>query len=173
MTITDIYANIVRWLPPVAVPFTDTTRSIMLQQTKNETSQLWILDESPRAIAILRNKPVQLRSRKQLANILCATVVATQEIGRDRFTTDDVAEIAGIAIGTLYRYFDDKVAILDYLWPRRRDNFMKPRNFKKEQRQQLAKYIQERQEALADQAAEAEAAETSETPKTPALSLVG
>jgi hypothetical protein len=37
-------------------------------------------------------------------------------------TTGQVANEAGIAIGSLYRYFPDRVAILDRIWPDRRDN---------------------------------------------------
>ncbi|WP_413600825.1 TetR/AcrR family transcriptional regulator [Curtobacterium sp. Curtsp57] len=69
----------------------------------------------------LRNEPVQARSAKRLATIEQAGEVAIAEIGIDRFTTADVARIAGCSIGTVYRYFPDRVAILDRLRPHRHD----------------------------------------------------
>lgn len=33
------------------------------------------------------------------------------------------AEVAGVSIGTVYRYFPDRVAILDHLWPDRADTY--------------------------------------------------
>ncbi|WP_213816255.1 TetR/AcrR family transcriptional regulator [Glaciihabitans sp. dw_435] len=46
-------------------------------------------------------------------------VTAINLAGRDRFTTADVAAIAGCSIGTLYRYYKDRIAILDAIWPDR------------------------------------------------------
>lgn len=67
----------------------------------------------------LRNEPVQARSTARLAGIEAAAEQAIAEEGIDRFTTADVARIAGCSIGTVYRYFPDRVAILDRLRPHR------------------------------------------------------
>lgn len=67
----------------------------------------------------LRNEPVQARSTKRLQCIEEAAERAIAEVGIDRFTTADVARIAGCSIGTVYRYFPDRVAILDRLRPHR------------------------------------------------------
>ena len=67
----------------------------------------------------LRNSPVQARSVDRLATILDAARPVLQEVGRDRLTTGMVAEAAGCSIGTLYRYFPDRVAVLDAIAPDR------------------------------------------------------
>jgi len=67
----------------------------------------------------LRNSPVQARSVDRLATILDAARQVLQEVGRDRLTTGMVAEAAGCSIGTLYRYFPDRVAVLDAIAPDR------------------------------------------------------
>lgn len=69
----------------------------------------------------LRNEPVQKRSAARLSAIEQAAEQAIAEEGVDRFTTADVARIAGCSIGTVYRYFPDRVAILDRLRPNRHD----------------------------------------------------
>jgi AcrR family transcriptional regulator len=80
---------------------------------------------------ILRNKPVQERSQARLLDIMDAAreALADPAIGRDRFTTADVARISGCSIGTVYRYFPDRVAILDRVWPERNDSVL-PREAK-------------------------------------------
>jgi len=67
----------------------------------------------------LRNSPVQARSVGRLATILDAARQVLEEVGRDRLTTGMVAEAAGCSIGTLYRYFPDRVAVLDAIAPDR------------------------------------------------------
>lgn len=63
----------------------------------------------------LRNTPVQARSAARLTGIEQAAETAIATIGIDRYTTADVARIAGCSIGTVDRYFPDRVAILDRL----------------------------------------------------------
>ena len=72
----------------------------------------------------LRVQPQQQRSKAQLAAIEKAARSILHTVGRDRFTTGQVAAAAGVSIGTIYRYFPDKVAILDQVWPERRDDKM-------------------------------------------------
>lgn len=67
----------------------------------------------------LRNEPVQKRSTARLAALEAAAEQAIAEEGIDKFTTAYVARIAGCSIGTVYRYFPDRVAILDRLRPNR------------------------------------------------------
>lgn len=68
-----------------------------------------------------RNTPVQDRAVKRLARIKAAAVMLYNdpEVGRDRLTTADVALLADCAIGTVYRYFTDRVALLDAIAPDR------------------------------------------------------
>ena len=51
------------------------------------------------------------------ARLLEATRWCVAEYGRDRFTTEQVAERAGVAIGALYRYFENRAALLDEALP--------------------------------------------------------
>jgi AcrR family transcriptional regulator len=67
----------------------------------------------------LRTTPKIERSRERLDRIETAAREVIAEKGRDRFTTQDVADRAGVTIGALYRYFGDRVDILDHLYPNR------------------------------------------------------
>ena len=81
----------------------------------------------------LKMVPTQQRSRDRLKELTTAAeeLFADPRYGRERTTTALIAERAGAAIGTVYRYFDDIVAILNYVWPNRRDKVMKPKKPKK------------------------------------------
>ena len=59
-----------------------------------------------------RNKPVQERALKQIANILETTAHLLEQVGQDDLTTILVAKHAGISVGTLYHYFPNKYAIM-------------------------------------------------------------
>lgn len=67
----------------------------------------------------LRNDPIQARSNSRLQTIRLAALQHLADVGRDRFSTAGVVKLAGCSIGTFYRYFDDRVAILDDIWPDR------------------------------------------------------
>lgn len=70
-------------------------------------------------ITELRTNPIQERSARRLKQLEDAAREAINTIGRDAFTTADVAAIAGASIGTVYRYFPDRIAILNRVWPNR------------------------------------------------------
>ncbi len=63
----------------------------------------------------LRNEPVQARSTARLAQLLDAAASIIDEIGYERLTTAMVADRAGASIGTVYRYFPDRIALLQGL----------------------------------------------------------
>ena len=63
----------------------------------------------------LRNEPVQARSTARLTALLDAAAAIIDEIGFERLTTAMVAERAGASIGTVYRYFPDRIAVLQAL----------------------------------------------------------
>jgi AcrR family transcriptional regulator len=65
--------------------------------------------------APLRNEPVQARSTARLTALLDAAAAAVNELGYERLTTAMVAERAGASIGTVYRYFPDRIAVLQAL----------------------------------------------------------
>ncbi|WP_421997228.1 TetR/AcrR family transcriptional regulator [Reyranella sp.] len=59
-----------------------------------------------------RRVPRQARSAETVALILEASAQILEARGLAGFTTNAVAERAGVSVGTLYQYFDDKRAIL-------------------------------------------------------------
>ena len=69
----------------------------------------------------IRNEPVQARSTARLAALLDAAAHVIDEIGYERLTTAMVAERAGASIGTVYRYFPDRIAVLQSLAARNAD----------------------------------------------------
>ncbi|MFC0678253.1 TetR/AcrR family transcriptional regulator [Lysobacter korlensis] len=64
---------------------------------------------------LLRNAPVQARSAARLAALLDAAASTLDDVGMERLTTALVAERAGASIGTVYRYFPDRVTLLQAL----------------------------------------------------------
>ena len=74
-----------------------------------------IVDSGAEARIPLRNEPVQARSAARLSALLDAAAAIVDEIGYERITTAMVAERAGASIGTVYRYFPDRIAVLQAL----------------------------------------------------------
>lgn len=87
----------------------------------------------PTYFADLKNYPTQKRSKKTVEEIISAAEFVLRTIGRDTFTTENVSEMAGISVGTLYRYFYDRTHILDVVWPDRKDVFLPPENEENEE----------------------------------------
>lgn len=77
--------------------------------------------------ALLRHEPVQARSNARLAALLDAAALTIDTVGYERLTTAMVAEHAGASIGTVYRYFPDRIAVLQGVAARASDHFL--RNF--------------------------------------------
>jgi AcrR family transcriptional regulator len=63
----------------------------------------------------MRNIPQQTRSLQRVDLILDTAARLLAEVGYESITTNAIAEQAGISIGSLYRYFPDKEAILKAL----------------------------------------------------------
>lgn len=74
--------------------------------------------------AQLRNEPVQARSAARLEALLDAAASVVEELGYERLTTAMVAERAGASIGTVYRYFPDRIAVLQALAARNLDRII-------------------------------------------------
>jgi AcrR family transcriptional regulator len=70
------------------------------------------LAKSKQAIEVKRRIPRQARSAETVALILEATAQILEAGDLPAFTTNAVAERAGVSIGTLYQYFADKNEIL-------------------------------------------------------------
>lgn len=73
---------------------------------------------------LLRHEPVQARSNARLAALLDAAAVTIDHVGYERLTTAMVAERAGASIGTVYRYFPDRIAVLQGVAARASDRFL-------------------------------------------------
>lgn len=64
---------------------------------------------------LIRTEPIQQRSADRLSALLDAAAEVVDEVGFDRITTAMIAERAGASIGTVYRYYPDRVAVLHAL----------------------------------------------------------
>ncbi len=74
-----------------------------------------ILGADPGRKRTVRTEPTQRRSSQRLDALLDAAAEIVDESGFERLTTQMVAERAGASIGTVYRYFPDRVAVLHAL----------------------------------------------------------
>lgn len=74
-----------------------------------------ILGADPSRKRAVRTEPTQRRSTQRLDALLDAAAEIVDETGFERLTTQMVAERAGASIGTVYRYFPDRVAVLHAL----------------------------------------------------------
>ncbi|WP_432103666.1 TetR family transcriptional regulator [Streptomyces sp. bgisy091] len=63
----------------------------------------------------LRRVPVQQRSADRLARILDAGAALLDETGYEQLSTRAVADRAGVPIGSVYRFFSDKRALVEAL----------------------------------------------------------
>ena len=70
----------------------------------------------------MRKFPQQTRSTDTVNTICEAAIQLLNTNQAPAFTTNHIAERAGVSVGTLYRYFPDKMAILRYLVRREIDH---------------------------------------------------
>lgn len=63
----------------------------------------------------LRRKPQQKRSQARVERILDAAAIVFDEVGFETATTHAIAERADTAVGSLYQFFPDKLAIFNAL----------------------------------------------------------
>ena len=78
---------------------------------------------SPPSHAHLRRAPVQQRSAHRLARILDACAEVLDEEGYEELSTRTVAARAGVPIGSVYRFFGNKRALVEALGRRNLDGF--------------------------------------------------
>jgi AcrR family transcriptional regulator len=65
-----------------------------------------------------RRRPRQRRSKETVAAIVEAAARVFAEVGVEQATTNEIAEVAGVSIGSLYQYFPNKRALLEALYDR-------------------------------------------------------
>ncbi len=63
----------------------------------------------------MRKRPKQERSQLMVATLIEATARCMSKYGFDGVTTPKIAEIAGVSVGSLYQYFDDKQGLIEAL----------------------------------------------------------
>src|SRR5689334_2870035 len=72
----------------------------------------------------MRKEPRQARSRAMVEAIVGAGARVLGDRGMNGFTTNEVADVAGISIGSLYQYFPDKLALIDAIRRRHLDDVL-------------------------------------------------
>ncbi|MGW0121928.1 TetR family transcriptional regulator [Streptomyces sp. NPDC003327] len=77
----------------------------------------------PQTAAVFRRAPVQQRSAERLARILDACAVLLDEVGYEQLSTRAVAVRAGVPIGSVYRFFGNKRAMVAALAHRNLDHY--------------------------------------------------
>jgi AcrR family transcriptional regulator len=65
-----------------------------------------------------RRIPRQYRSRQTVEAVLAAVPLVLKRRGEESITTNRIAEVAGVSIGSLYQYFPDKRSIFGALHER-------------------------------------------------------
>ncbi|MFI6422754.1 TetR family transcriptional regulator [Streptomyces sp. NPDC050842] len=78
---------------------------------------------SPKTPPVLRRAPVQQRSAERLARILDACADLLDETGYEQLSTRAVAARAGVPIGSVYRFFGNKRAMVAALAHRNLDQY--------------------------------------------------
>ena len=64
----------------------------------------------------LKREPRQERSKQLVQALLDATRQILEREGKDALNTNRIAEVAGVSIGSLYQYFDDKDALVEAIF---------------------------------------------------------
>jgi len=65
-----------------------------------------------------RTRPIQKRAIRTVDRILDAAVDLLDEVGVDAFNTNLIAERAGVAVRSVYRYYPNKLAVIVALYER-------------------------------------------------------
>jgi AcrR family transcriptional regulator len=71
-----------------------------------------------------RKQPRQERAQATHDAILEAGARVLEEVGLERATTNRIAEVAGVSIGSLYQFFPNKEALVEALFQRESDQLM-------------------------------------------------
>ena len=66
---------------------------------------------------MIRVVPVQDRAKKRYEAILEAAREHFNDVGRERFSLDTVAALAECSVATIYRYFEDRMTLIEVAIP--------------------------------------------------------
>jgi AcrR family transcriptional regulator len=72
--------------------------------------------KQPRVEIDVRRQPTQERAKQTMDNILETTAALLEEVSIDSFTTNLLAERAGIPVRSVYRYYPNKIAVIVAIW---------------------------------------------------------
>ncbi|MGC1549252.1 MAG: TetR/AcrR family transcriptional regulator [Rhodanobacter sp.] len=75
----------------------------------------------PKQVGTMRKTPRQQRSRAMVDAIVEAAARILARRGWACFTTNEVAEVAGVSVGSLYQYFPNKLALAEAIRQRHLD----------------------------------------------------
>lgn len=91
----------------------------------------------------MRKEPRQERSRATVDAVIHAAARILSDHGWAGFTTNRVAETAGVSIGSLYQYFPDKISIVEAVRHRHLEDCLSIMKNVSQKRQSLAKFVEE------------------------------
>ena len=72
----------------------------------------------------LKKRPKQARSQVMVETLLQATTRILRREGRESLTTNRIAEVAGVSVGSLYQYFPNKESLVNALRQRYETQFL-------------------------------------------------
>ncbi|WP_421402051.1 TetR/AcrR family transcriptional regulator [Agrobacterium fabrum] len=91
----------------------------------------------------MRKEPRQERSKATVDAVIHAAARILSDQGWAGFTTNRVAETAGVSIGSLYQYFPDKISIVEAVRYRHLEDCLSVMKSVSQRRQSLAKFVEE------------------------------
>lgn len=74
--------------------------------------------------SVMRKQPTQDRAQRTIEIIFQATTQIVDKEGEEGLTTNKIARVAGVSVGTLYQYFPTKEAVLQAMIDRERRRVM-------------------------------------------------
>lgn len=90
----------------------------------------------------MRKEPRQARSRATVEAVVEAGARILSEQGWGGFTTNKVADAAGVSIGSLYQYFPDKLSLVDAIRGRHIDDSLNAVRHALADTQSLAEFVE-------------------------------
>lgn len=81
------------------------------------------LQETDNSAKTMRREPVQVRSQLRVELLLDTTAAMVDEIGMEGVTTGLLAERAEVSIGSVYRFFPDRISLMRALSRRNFERF--------------------------------------------------